>query len=169
VIARVEGTLREKTPTRVVVDVHGVGYELLVPLSTFTALPDEGKTVALRVHTAVREDAIQLFGFATALERAAFELLLKASRVGPRLAQNVLSGIAADVLLDAIRRGDVAALRGVPGVGTKTARARRPRPRSSRPARRCRRCSTWAMPARRRSGWWRPPPRKWDRRRPSSS
>lgn len=120
-IARVEGTLREKTPTRVVVDVHGVGYELLVPLSTFAALPDEGKTVALRVHTAVREDAIQLFGFATALERAAFELLLKASRVGPRLAQNVLSGIAADVLLDAIRRGDVAALRGVPGVGTKTA------------------------------------------------
>ncbi|MCZ6785019.1 MAG: Holliday junction branch migration protein RuvA [Proteobacteria bacterium] len=120
-IAWVEGSLRQKTPARVVVDVHGVGYELLIPLSTFAALPDEGKTVALHVHTHVREDAIQLFGFATSAERATFELLLKASRVGPRLAQNILSGIAADVLVAAIQRGDVSSLRSVPGVGKKTA------------------------------------------------
>ena len=120
-IAWVEGSLRQKTPARVVVDVHGVGYELLIPLSTFAALPDEGKTVALHVHTHVREDAIQLFGFATPAERATFELLLKASRVGPRLAQNILSGIAADVLVAAIQRGDVSSLRSVPGVGKKTA------------------------------------------------
>ena len=93
----------------------------MIPLSTFAALPDEGKTVALHVHTHVREDAIQLFGFATSAERATFELLLKASRVGPRLAQNILSGIAADVLVAAIQRGDVSSLRSVPGVGKKTA------------------------------------------------
>lgn len=120
-IARVEGVLRERAPTRVVVDVHGVGYELLVPLSTYTALPDEGKTVALLVHTCVREDAIQLFGFATPAERAAFGLLLKASRVGPRLAQGILSGIAPDALVAAVRSGDVKALRGVPGVGPRMA------------------------------------------------
>jgi Holliday junction DNA helicase RuvA len=121
VIAWVEGTLRLRTPTRVVVDVRGVGYELLVPLSTFAALPDEGKTVALHVHTHVREDAIQLFGFATAAERAAFDLLLKASRVGPRLAQGILSGIAPDALVTAIAGGDVKSLRGVPGIGQKMA------------------------------------------------
>lgn len=120
-IAWVEGTLRLRTPTRVVVDVRGVGYDLLVPLSTFAALPDEGKTVSLHVHTSVREDAIQLFGFATSAERAAFELLLKASRVGPRLAQGILSGIAPDALVAAIGTGDVKALRGVPGIGPKMA------------------------------------------------
>ncbi|MGH0034255.1 MAG: Holliday junction branch migration protein RuvA [Myxococcota bacterium] len=120
-IAWVEGILRLRAPTRVVVDVRGVGYELLVPLSTFAALPDEGKTVALHVHTSVREDAIQLFGFATSAERAAFELLLKASRVGPRLAQGILSGIAPRSLVAAIGQGDVKSLRGVPGIGPKMA------------------------------------------------
>jgi Holliday junction DNA helicase RuvA len=121
VIAWLEGVLREKTPTRAVLDVNGVGYELLIPLSTFAALPDEGKTLSLQVHTHVREEAIQLFGFATARERAVFQLLLRASRVGPRLAQTILSGIAAEDLVGAIRSGDLRALRGVPGVGPKMA------------------------------------------------
>jgi len=121
VIAWVEGVLREKAPTRVVVDVRGVGYELAIPLGTFTVLPDEGKTVALFVHTAVREDAIQLFGFATPSERDAFELLLKASRVGPRLAQSILSGLPPARLLEALQAGEVETLRAAPGVGPKLA------------------------------------------------
>jgi holliday junction DNA helicase RuvA len=121
VIARLEGRLLERTPTRVVIDIGGVGYEASIPLSTFAKLPDEGKTVALRIHTHVREDALQLFGFATELERAAFDLLLHASRVGPKLAQTILSGIDAAVLVRAIERGDVATLRSVPGVGAKLA------------------------------------------------
>lgn len=120
-IAWVEGTLRDREPTRVVVDVGGVGYELHVPLSTFAALPDEGKTVGLRVYTHAREGAIQLFGFATPAERSAFELLLRASRVGPKLAQTVLSGIAPESLLAAIREGNTALLRAVPGIGPKMA------------------------------------------------
>ena len=120
-IARLEGLLIERTPTRVVIDVGGVGYEASIPLSTFGRLPDEGKTVALRIHTHVREDALQLYGFATELERAAFALLLHASRVGPKLAQTILSGIDAAVLVRAIERGDVATLRSVPGVGAKLA------------------------------------------------
>jgi Holliday junction DNA helicase RuvA len=121
VIARLEGLLIERTPTRVVIDVGGVGYEALIPLSTFSRLPDEGKTVALRIHTHVREDAFLLFGFATELERAAFGLLLHASRVGPKLAQAILSGIDAATLVRAIQRGDVVTLRSAPGVGAKLA------------------------------------------------
>jgi Holliday junction DNA helicase RuvA len=120
-IARLEGVLLEKAPTRVLLDVNGVGYEALIPLSTFTRLPDEGKTVALRIHTHVREDAFQLYGFSTQRERVAFELLLHASRVGPRLAQTILSGIEAGALVVAIRDGDAGALRAVPGIGAKTA------------------------------------------------
>jgi len=120
-IARLEGLLIERTPTRVVIDVGGVGYEALIPLSTFSRLPDEGKIVALRIHTHVREDAFLLFGFATELERAAFGLLLHASRVGPKLAQTILSGIDAETLVRAIQRGDVTTLRSVPGVGAKLA------------------------------------------------
>ena len=120
-IAWLEGTLRERTPTRVVVGVSGVGYELQIPLSTFAVLPDAGKVISLHVHTHARDGALQLFGFATPLERSAFELLLRASRVGPKLAQTVLSGIGPVELLQAIRDGDVAPLRAVPGVGPKVA------------------------------------------------
>ena len=120
-IARLEGVLFESTPTRVIVDVAGVGYDVFVPLSTFAALPDVGKTIALQIHTHAREGAIQLFGFATTPERVAFELLLRASRVGPKLAQTVLSGIEPTDLLEAIRSGNAAPLRAVPGVGTKMA------------------------------------------------
>jgi Holliday junction DNA helicase RuvA len=120
-IAYLEGVLREKEPTRVVLDVRGVGYEVLIPLSTFYELPDEGKTVALRIHTHVREDALVLFGFRTARERLVFELLLRTSGVGPKLAQALLSGLDPDALLGAIEAGDLARLRSVPGVGLKTA------------------------------------------------
>jgi Holliday junction DNA helicase RuvA len=121
VIARVEGVLVEKTPEAVVLDVHGVGYELRVPLSTFFELPDEGKTVRLRVHTHVREDAFLLYGFGTELERTLFRLLLGASGVGPKLALAILSGLASDKLIAALRAGNLAALVGIPGVGKKTA------------------------------------------------
>jgi Holliday junction DNA helicase RuvA len=120
-IAWLEGILREKAPTRIVLDVQGVGYELLVPLSTFKTLPDLGKTVSLLVHTAVREDAIQLFGFASALEKELFYLLRKASRVGPKLAQSILSGMEPESLLHVLRTADAKGLRRAPGVGPKLA------------------------------------------------
>jgi len=120
VIAWLEGKLREKTPVRVVVDVGGVGYELHISLSTFAELPEAGKTVALFAYTVAREDALLLYGFATSYEKAVFELLLRANRVGPKLAQTILSGIAPDRLVAALRDGEVAALKGIPGVGPKT-------------------------------------------------
>lgn len=120
-IARLEGVLRVITPTCVVVDVAGVGYEVNIPLSTFAELPDEGEPVALRIYTHAREGAIQLYGFLTESERAAFTLLLRANRVGPKLAQTVLSGISPAELFEAIQLGKVAVLRAAPGVGTKMA------------------------------------------------
>jgi len=120
-IARLEGVLRDVAPTCVVVDVGGVGYEVNIPLSTFTELPDEGAPIALRIYTHAREGAIQLFGFLTESERAAFRLLLRANRVGPKLAQTVLSGISPAELFEAIQLGKVEVLRAAPGVGTKMA------------------------------------------------
>lgn len=120
-IAHLEGILREKSPTRAVVSVGGVGYEVHVSLTTFGALPDAGKSVSLRVHTHVREDAIQLFGFHSDLERALFEQLIRTSGVGPKLAQAVLSGMLPRDLLAALMRDDLAALRSIPGIGLKTA------------------------------------------------
>jgi Holliday junction DNA helicase RuvA len=121
VIARLEGVLCRVAPTCVVIDVGGVGYEVNIPLSTFTELPDLGEPVALRIYTHAREGAIQLFGFLTESERAAFTLLLRANRVGPKLAQTVLSGISPAELFEAIQLGKVAVLRAAPGVGTKMA------------------------------------------------
>ena len=120
-IARLEGVLCEKAPTRLVVDMGGVGYELLVSLQTFERLPEVGKTVALHVRTVVREDAFLLYGFATQLEKEAFDLLLRANRVGPRLAQVVLSGLPASSLVRALSDSDTAALQRAPGVGAKMA------------------------------------------------
>ena len=120
-IAWLEGVLREQHPTRVVIDVAGVGYDVHVPLSTFTELPDLGKTVALHIHTHVTDGAIQLFGFHSQAERVAFDLLLKANRVGPRLAQTLLSGISPAELCEAIRTQTVGTLRAVPGIGSKMA------------------------------------------------
>jgi len=120
-IARLHGRLVEKTPSRLIVDVAGVGYDVLVPLSTFYGLGDSGSDVTLRVHTHVREDVIALFGFATALEQDLFERLIAISGIGPKLALAVLSGIDPAELVRAIRTQDVARLTRIPGVGKKTA------------------------------------------------
>jgi len=120
-IAWVEGVLRDREPTHVIVDVGGVGYELMTSLRTFEQLPEPGKTVSLHVRTIVREDAITLFGFASALERRTFDLLLRANRVGPRLAQTILSGVEPNLLLRALRDGEVSVLKRAPGVGPKLA------------------------------------------------
>jgi Holliday junction DNA helicase RuvA len=100
--------------------VQGVGYEVIVPLSTFYDIGDEGAEVALRVHTHVREEALQLFGFRSALEQRLFERLIGISGIGPKLAIAVLSGIETRELVGAVQRGDVARLTRVPGVGRKT-------------------------------------------------
>ncbi len=120
-IAFLRGRLLEKHPNRLVVDVHGVGYEVHVPLSTFYRAPEAGDEIALRVHTHVREDAIALFGFANELELQIFERLIAISGIGPKLALAVLSGIDAGELAVAVQRGDVARLTAIPGIGKKTA------------------------------------------------
>ena len=120
-ISWVEGELREKYTDHVVVNVNGVGYELLISLSTFGALPDVGKTLSMYAKTVAREDALLLYGFATAEERAIFELLLKANRIGPKLAQTILSGIEPQRILAALRDGDIEMLSSAPGVGKKMA------------------------------------------------
>jgi Holliday junction DNA helicase RuvA len=121
VIARLAGTLLEKQPQRLVIDVGGVGYDVLVPVSTFYAVGDPGSAVTLRIHTHVREEALQLFGFATPLEQLLFERLIAVSGIGPKLALAVLSGIEAPDLVNAIRQSDLARLTRIPGVGKKTA------------------------------------------------
>lgn len=120
-IAWVEGVLREREPTHVIVDVNGVGYELKTSLRTFEQLPEPGKTVSLHVRTIARDDAITLFGFASALERRTFDLLLRANRVGPKLAQAILSGVEPGLLLRALRDGELSVLKRAPGVGAKLA------------------------------------------------
>ena len=120
-IARITGTLVEKHVQRLIVDVRGVGYEVLVPLSTMYAVGDAGTEVTLRIHTHVREDALQLFGFLTPLEQTLFERLITVRGIGPKLALSVLSGIETNDLVQAIRSGDVARLTRTPGVGRKTA------------------------------------------------
>ncbi len=120
-IAHLSGTLLEKNVQRIVVDVGGVGYDVAVPLSTFYTVGEPGARVALRIHTHVREDALQLFGFLTALEQTLFERLISISGIGPKVALAVLSGIEPEQLVRAIRSGDVARLVKIPGVGKKTA------------------------------------------------
>ena len=104
-----------------IVDVHGVGYDLHIPLSTFYGLGEPGADAVFRVHTHVREDTLALFGFATALELRVFEKLIGISGIGPRLALAVLSGIEPAELVRAVGRGDVRRLTGIPGIGKKTA------------------------------------------------
>ena len=120
-IASLRGRVVEKQPNRIVVDVQGVGYEVLVPLSTYYDVGDEGSEIALRIHTHVREDALQLYGFLTDLERQVFERLIGISGIGPKLAIAVLSGIESRELVVAVQRADVARLTGIPGIGKKTA------------------------------------------------
>ena len=111
-IGALQGSLADKHPSRVVVDVHGVGYEVHVPLSTFYGLGELGSDVSLRVHTHVREETLSLFGFATKLELDLFERLIAISGVGPRLALAVLSGIEPPDLVRRFRRGTWSASRG---------------------------------------------------------
>jgi len=120
-IGRITGTLAEKSPPLVLIDVNGVGYEIDVPMSTFFNLPGLGERVTLLTHFVVREDAQVLFGFLTAPERAAFRLLVKISGVGPRTALAILSGLNVGELAQAVTRQDSGRLVKVPGIGKKTA------------------------------------------------
>ena len=120
-IAHLRGKLAQKDPARVIVDVNGVGYEVFVPLTTFSALPDTGSEVSIDIHTHVREDLIALYGFSTRRERTIFEKLMTISGIGPKLAVTILSGGSVEDLVTAIKRGDLARLTAIPGVGKKTA------------------------------------------------
>ena len=120
-IAFLRGTILEKQPNLIIVDVQGVGYEVHVPLSTYYELGDDGVEVALRIYTHVRDDALQLYGFLTSLEQQLFERLIGISGIGPKLAVAILSGIEPRELVTAVQRADVARLTGVPGIGRKTA------------------------------------------------
>ena len=120
-IGRIHGKLLEKRPPRIVVDVQGVGYELDVPMSTFYQLPATGADVSLFTHLVVREDAHQLFGFATEPERGAFRQLLRISGIGARTALSVLSGLSVSDLREAVTSQDSSRLTKIPGVGRKTA------------------------------------------------
>lgn len=120
-IASLTGRLAFKAPTHLILDVHGVGYEAYIPLSTYYGLPNLSESISLSVHTHVREDAIQLFGFLTSQEKDAFVLLTSVSGVGPKLALSVLSALPVSDLVSAIQSGDVEKLTTVPGIGNKSA------------------------------------------------
>ena len=120
-IALLRGILLEKHPNQAIVETGGVGYDVTIPVSTFTRLPEAGKEVRLRIHTHVREDALALYGFLTQDEKALFEKLIGVSGIGPTLAVKILSGLAAPDLINFIRRGEVERLVRIPGVGKKTA------------------------------------------------
>jgi holliday junction DNA helicase RuvA len=120
-IARLFGRVADKQPSRLIVDVAGVGYDVQVPLSTYYVTADIGAEMALRIHTHVREDQLSLYGFATDLELTMFEKLIAVSGIGPKLALAVLSGIEPRDLAGAIVRNDIARLTAIPGVGKKTA------------------------------------------------
>jgi holliday junction DNA helicase RuvA len=120
-IAQLRGTLADKRPNQILVDVGGVGYLVHIPVSTFYALGDLHSNVTLLIHTQVREDAISLYGFLSSREKHLFELLISASGVGPVLALKILSGMSVDDLVPAVRAGDLVRLTRIPGVGKKTA------------------------------------------------
>ncbi len=120
-IAYLEGVLHEKGSDSAIVLAGGVGYEVHIPLSTYSRLPLTGERVQLRVYTQVREDALVLFGFSTREEKAMFEKLISVSGIGPSLAVKILSGMAVESLVISVRQGDVAGLTKISGVGKKTA------------------------------------------------
>ena len=120
-IAHLCGVLLEKHPNQAIVETGGVGYDVTIPVSTFTHLPDQGAQVRLKIHTHVREDALALYGFLTQDEKALFEKLIGVSGIGPTLAVKILSGLAAPDLINYIRRGEVDRLVRIPGIGKKTA------------------------------------------------
>ena len=120
-IGRLHGILLSKKPPELLLDVHGVGYELSAPMSTFYQLPETGASVILHTHLVVREDAQLLYGFASDAERQLFRTLLKVSGVGPKVALAILSGMAVDDFVRCVRNNDAAQLVRVPGIGKKTA------------------------------------------------
>jgi Holliday junction DNA helicase RuvA len=120
-IGRISGFLAHKAPGEITVDVGGVGYQIFIPLSVFYRLPDLGEKVSLHIHTHLREDALQLFGFLEPEEKQIFLLLNSVAGIGPKLAVTVLSGIPADDLAKALKEGDQARLVSIPGVGKKLA------------------------------------------------
>jgi Holliday junction DNA helicase RuvA len=120
-IAHLRGTLLSKHPNQAIVETHGVGYDVVISVPTFSELPAPGAEVALHIHTHVREDALNLYGFLRTAEKHLFEKLLTVSGIGPKLAITILSGMPADEVVGAIRGGDVARLTRIPGIGKKTA------------------------------------------------
>ena len=120
-IAKINGTLEHKVPGEVIVDVGGVGYHVFIPLSVFYRLPEVGRTVNLFIHTHLREDALQLFGFLEREEKQVFLLLNSVAGIGPKLALTILSGIPAEELARALKEGDQPRLLSIPGVGKKLA------------------------------------------------
>jgi Holliday junction DNA helicase RuvA len=120
-IAHLRGTLLAKHPNRAIVETHGVGYDVTISVPTFTEMPAAGTEVALHIHTHVREDALNLYGFLRLAEKQLFEKLLTVSGIGPKLAITILSGMPAEEMVGAIRGGDVARLTRIPGIGKKTA------------------------------------------------
>lgn len=120
-IARINGILIYKSIDCVIIDINGIGYRVFVPLSTFYVLPDTGQPVILSTYTYLRKDSISLFGFYTAEEKEVFQLMLLVSGIGPKLAMNILSGISAKELVEAVSTGNLSSLVNIPGVGKKTA------------------------------------------------
>ena len=120
-IARLRGILAEKQADQIILDVNGVGYRVMTPLSTFYQLPEPGREVELAIHTHVSDSALDLYGFLSVQEKSTFTLLLSVSGIGPRLALGALSGIEAPDLLKALAAGDLVRLTAIPGVGKKTA------------------------------------------------
>jgi len=120
-IAQVRGHLVQKSPGSVIVEVHGVGYQLFVSLNTFYDLPGSEQIVKLHTHTHVRDDLLQLYGFSTLLEKELFQILIGVTGIGPKLAVNILSGISPPELVRALSSGNMGRLLSVPGIGRKTA------------------------------------------------
>ena len=120
-IAHLSGSVLLKQPNMVVIDVVGVGYEVTIPVSTFYEIGEIGEPIALRIHTHVREDLIQLFGFRTGREKDLFLKLTSVTGIGPKLAITILSGMSPEELIPAIRTNDLGRLTAIPGIGKKTA------------------------------------------------
>lgn len=120
-IALLTGLIAHKSPDHVILDVHGVGYRVHIPFSTYYELPEEGGPASLHIHTSVREDAILLYGFRTRLEKSFFQMLIAVSGIGPKLARDILSNIQPGQLAQALSQGDLGKLSTIPGIGKKTA------------------------------------------------
>lgn len=119
-IAMLTGLIAHKSPDHLILDVNGVGYRVMIPFSTYYELPEEGG-VTLHIHTSVREDAIQLYGFRTRTEKSFFQLLISVSGIGPKLGRDILSNIQPSQLAAALMQGDLHKLQSIPGIGKKTA------------------------------------------------